>query len=426
MSIDEVLQLQQPVTDGAIRAVRFFNGRLLTANDLTRQQQARREADRYLGLALGDGVAFGLDVTEDRQQSEPGHPVIRIEAGLAINRLGQTLRLRDPTSVALTRAFETTATEGLFATCTPIAGGTYIAGAGLYVLTIAPAEASEGRAETNGLDPSNVRCNTDATVEAVLFRRLWIKPTLFADLDPGSPAFRNAIAYRCFGGGVQATWLADLFGAQPRGDGLIDNLRPSPLVDQEVPLALLFFTGSADLQFIDLWSVRRPPALSQADGPLPRLADTRRIAVGQAMFHQFQAQVAEWAPTADLGAVTARSHCRYLPPVGIIPVAEETDKTDANATRFFKDMTYRGPAFINAARLEALVRDSLCYPPIDARGDELVWLYRVRENGMAIDFAGREKAPRSCLVFASGHMPYLGDAQFDLAHFDYANYALAR
>jgi hypothetical protein len=57
---------------------------------------------------------------------------------------------------------------------------------------------------------------------------------------------------------------------------------------------------------------------------------------------------------------------------------------------------------------------------------EMIWLYRVRENRMAIDFAKGGQQPRSYLVFASGHLPFIGDAQFDLGHYNYANYASAR
>ena len=175
------------------------------------------------------------------------------------------------------------------------------------------------------------------------------------------------------------------------------------------------------------WAVRRPLASASAADPFASLVGARRIAVGEAMFQQFQQQIAGLAPpTGDLGAVTATGNFRYLPPVGVIPVAEETDATNAQATKFFKGMTYRGPAFINAARLEGLLRESLCYPPIDSAGRELVWLYRVRENRVAIDFAGTTPSPRSYLVFASGHLRYRADAQFDLAYWSYSNYALAR
>jgi len=425
MSTNETLQLQEPLTDGGIRAVNFFNGRLLTAKDLSREQQARREADWRLGLALGEGVAFGLGISRDRILSKTAAPVVRIEPGLAFNRQGQALRLQEPVSVALVRTFEGLTADCLFTACSPSVGGTYVAGAGFYVLTLAPAQVSEGRAADSGFDPANVRCNTDATVEAVQFRLLRIKPTAYADLDLADPALRNIIAYRCFGAGVQSEWFADLLGAAPRRDDLLETLRPTPLSDLDVPLALLYFTGEAELQFIDAWAVRRPLARTDADEPLAELASARRTALGQALFRQFQDQVADWAPSGDLGTVTARTHCRYLPPVGILPVPAETDGTDTAARRFFTDLTCRGPVHINGARVEALVRDARCYPPIDIQAGELVWLYLVRENRQAAAL-GVASPPGSYLVFASGHLPYCGDAEYALARWGYSNYALAR
>jgi len=428
MQTDDLLQLQEPVAAaGAIRAVNGFNGRLLTGGDLTRLQEARRTGDSHLGLALGDGVAFGLDVVEHPDLSSAAAPVLRIAPGLALNRLGQALRLEHETGVALTRRFESPIPATLFEPCNPIAAGTYVAGAGVYVLTIAPASLPEGRAQSNGLDPAAVRCNIDATVEALQFRLLPIEPRHYADLDLGSPQLRNRLAYRCFGPGVQPARLADVFGAGPRDDGLLETLRPAPLGDADVPLALLYIAGSAEIRFIDTWSVRRSPAQRYHDGPLPALAEPRRIAIGQAMFNQFHAQAANWATPSGLGAVTARSHCRFLPPVGIIPVPEEAEVGDARARAFFAGMSHRGPAFINAARLEGLIRDSFAYPPVDTTSDELLWLYRVRENRMAIELAGGGSAPpRSYLVFASGHLPYIADGQYDLGYWDYSNYALAR
>jgi len=435
MNTDAIFQLQEPVTDGGIRSVNFFNGRLLTGKDFTREQEARREADRRLGLAMGEGVAFGLDINHDKEGSNKANaPIVSIKAGLAINSLGQSLRLSRDVNIALARSFEATAgVDCLFRQCEPLVGGTYVAGAGVYVLTIAPAERLEGKAATNGLDATNVRCNTDAMVEAVQFRLLPVKRSLYADLDVGALSFRNELAYRCFGAGVQPAWFEDVLGADPRQDDLLAPLGNARLLGRsEVPLGLLFFAGAADLKFVDVWAVRRP--LSRVGDVFSSLVDGRRLTVGQAMFKQFQAQVADMG---DLAMVTAQSHFRYLPPVGIIPVAEETDLTDAQATRFFAGMTYRSPVYINAAKLERLVRDSLCYPPIDTqtidpntqekdpRKGEMVWLYRVRENRFRIDEDNNNKRPtvRSYLVFASGHLPYIGDAQFDLARWNYSNYS---
>src|SRR6218665_3143874 len=41
----------------------FFNGRLLSAEDLTREQAARDDAERRLARLIGCGVAEGLTVT---------------------------------------------------------------------------------------------------------------------------------------------------------------------------------------------------------------------------------------------------------------------------------------------------------------------------------------------------------------------------
>ncbi len=426
MTLPDVLQLQEPLKEGGIRTVNFFNGRLLTSKDLSREQSARREADWRQGLARGDGVAFGLDVGPDEAVSKSGAPVLRITSGLAINRRGQALRLTDDLSVALTRSFDATvATTCTFAACDPLIGGTYVAGAGVYVLSVAPAEISEGKAPTNGLDPNNVRCNMDSTVEGLQFRLHAVPPQEYGPLGIGEPWFRNALAYRCFGDDVRAPWFADLLKALPRRETLLDTLRATTLTDYDVPLALLFITGVAKVEFIDQWAVRRPLSRASADA-WRSLVDDRRLAVGQAMFLQFQRHILDGAaPSGNLSPITARTHFRYLPPAGVIPVPEETDQTDAAATRFFAGMTYRGPAFINAARLEGLLRESLMYPPIDTQSPELIWLYRVRENRMAIDFAGAGK-PRSYLAFASGHLPYRADAQFDLGYWNYGNYALAR
>jgi len=302
-----------------------------------------------------------------------------------------------------------------------------VAGAGVYILTIAPAESSEGRAQTNGLDPGNVACNTDATVEAVQFRLLPVDPTLYSGLDPGTDNFRNALAYRCFGDTIQPAWLSSLINPVAAAPNLLEAMRAVSLTDYDVPVALIYLTGRAQVNFIDTWAVRREIARADASGVFGALIGEHRTAVRHAALLQFQRQIADMAtPAGDLGSATAQGQFAYLPAAGIIPVPEEIDTTDAQATRFFAGMTYRSPAFINAARLEWLLRESLYYPPIDPQSGELVWLYRVRENRVAIDFAESAGAPRSYVAFASGHIGYRADAQFDLARWNYSNYALQR
>ncbi len=55
-------QLDTPFLDGGIRSTNFFNGRLLSREDLQREQDAERAVHERLGRALGTGIAYGLEV----------------------------------------------------------------------------------------------------------------------------------------------------------------------------------------------------------------------------------------------------------------------------------------------------------------------------------------------------------------------------
>ncbi|HEV2817331.1 MAG TPA: hypothetical protein VGW40_08955 [Allosphingosinicella sp.] len=413
----ELPALEQPLSEGGIRTVNFFNGRLLTGSDMGREQAARREADARIGLAVGDGVAAGLEVSYKGKIAADNRPAVNIKAGIAVNREGRTLRLAQDVTLEVSRqaASGPAAVHCLFEDCVDQSPGAYVGGQGLYLLTIAPAFVSEGRAQTNGFDNKAVRCNTDATVEAVQFRTIEIDPQKLGGASFAAADFRNRVAYRAFGEGVTRAWAADLIGSDPRGDDLLDGLG-TLLRRDEVPLALLAFTGSSNHLFTDNWSVRRPVCLRDSDDVLANLADLRRPAVGRAMFRQFQDHVETLAaanPNRKLPSITARGHFPWLPPAGILQWL-----TDQEALAFFSGMTVRGPLHIDAAGVEPLIRESFVMPAIEAASQEAVWLYRVVQNRM------RTPAPAPVLIFASGHLPYRGDARFDLNYWNYANYAL--
>jgi hypothetical protein len=441
MNATDVVQLQQPVKEGGIRSVNFFNGRLLTGKDLSREQAARREADWRTGLAVGDGVAFGLEVERDAND-RLATPVVRIKAGLAVNRKGQTLRLTADRSVALSRRFDTTATECLFAECEPLGGGVYIAGAGVYLLTIAPAELSEGRAPSNGLDPTNVACNTDANVEAVQFRLLEIGQSRYADLDISSRQFRNRLAYRCFGVEAREQGAADPWRVDPPAYGLVDELRKVGLTDHDVPLAVVYWTGTGGIQFIDTWAVRRkllePDALSgfafQRSPLKPEelsafsfLARRRRLVEAHAMCAQFQQHVGDLlVKEANPAVLVAAEHFRFLPPFGVVPL-ERVPLRGFTEGNFFAGIVRRAPAgagpgteFIDARLLGALQEQALAYTPTDVTRREFIWVYRPWQNVKA---AKDGQSVQPLVVFASGLMPNLATARADMARFDFSNYA---
>jgi hypothetical protein len=440
MAQNDVLELQQPLTNGGIRSVNFFNGRLLSGRDLSREQTARREADARLGRAIGDGVAYGLEVARDAGLDKPAAPVLRIKAGLAVNRTGQTLRLAEDVSLALTRSFGATDAGCIFANCTPLAGGTYVAGAGVYLLTIAPARMSEGRAATNGLDPANAVCNTDATVEAIQFRLINVNPLRYAVLDVASRQFRNQLAYRCFGVEARAGNAIDPWRVDAPRYGLIDELREVGLDDRDVPLALVFWTAGG-IQFVDMWSARRevlgPDALSGFSfsrnplrpedlSSLAFIARARRLVEAQAMSAQFQEHLGDLlAAAADPATVVAGDFFRYLPPFGIVPL-QRLPLRGFLEPAFFAGVVRRpnpgstqGTPFIDVRLLGSLQQQALTGSPTDLTTGEFIWIYRPWQNVKAHD---DRRTVQPMVAFASGLLPDLAVARFDMARFDYSNY----
>ncbi len=139
--------LLTPIVNNRTRSVNFFNGRLLTGEDLTAEQQANRVAHSLLGQAAGAGVAYGLEVSESATLSQVASPVLSITRGLAVNSNGGTLLMDSDTDISLVRpASPASGGSSVFAECLPMQSGVYIAGAGVYLLTIGPASATQGLA----------------------------------------------------------------------------------------------------------------------------------------------------------------------------------------------------------------------------------------------------------------------------------------
>src|SRR5215467_15864430 len=88
---DMTSNLLTPILNDRTRSVNFFNGRLLTGEDLTAEQQANRVAHSLLGQSIGPGVAYGLEVSESTVSSTKKAPVLAITRGLAINPNGALL-----------------------------------------------------------------------------------------------------------------------------------------------------------------------------------------------------------------------------------------------------------------------------------------------------------------------------------------------
>jgi hypothetical protein len=410
------VQLDIPYLDDGIRSPNFFNGRLLSGEDLTEERQARQAVLAQLGRAGGDGVAYGLWVSGQTGGGTVTAPVVRVRRGLAVNRLGQPLELVRDLDVSLATPPPPAAGGGGadsgFAACSVVPSD-YVAGNGVYLLVLTPAQGRLGRAPASGLGGSP-SCAAKHLVDGLRFRLLQL-PVLAPDLLDAA-RLRNRVAHQCLGttDPAWAATVADPFGPPPDRYGLLDGLRPDRLRDCDVPLAVLHWTDQGGIRFVDNWSVRRRPASTAEGGRLAPALGARRRAEVEAMLRQFQEQV-------DALRTAGTDLFAWLPPVGLLPATGGGGATGIDLEVFFAGQAHRKPAMIEGARLPALLRSAAEVAPIATGSHELVWLYLVRENQQALVRPG---PPQPFVVFASGDAPYLGDARFDLGKWGYASYAI--
>lgn len=81
-----------------LERINFFNGRLLTADDLTQEQTYDRgQRCRHNQLLHGAGIVYGLDVSVDSNHSG----AIRVEPGLALDCFGNEICIPEPVQLQL-------------------------------------------------------------------------------------------------------------------------------------------------------------------------------------------------------------------------------------------------------------------------------------------------------------------------------------
>jgi hypothetical protein len=410
------IQLEEPLTAGGIQATNFFNGRLLSAEDLTHEQLMNLLGHRRLGQADGAGVAFGLDVEKNKNLSTASNPVLTIKRGLALNAAGQTLWLQDDTDITVVQTSAATSTGDIFAPCDQVIPGVSVSAEGAYLLVLAPAQAKEGKAPVSGLGNVPAVCNSRYTTLGIQFRLLQLPVGAeFADTEHA----RNRVAYRCFGVTANAALFRDPFHPGTRRHGLPDDVRPVGLTLCDVPLAVIGWRAT-DIQFLDQWSVRRRITRPATDSDWPLLVSDQRINEAEAMFFQFQDQLQNLRVTeTNPNSIVASDRFAFLPSIGFLPIATGGLAQGFNYRTFFQNKIHRDPVFIEGAQIVSLMQEALSYPPIDLGSSEMVWLYLVRENMQTV----QTNPPQVYVIFVNGQVPYRGAARYDLNRWDYSNYA---
>ncbi len=424
-------RLAEAITDDGITAVNFFNGRLLSGEDLSQDRASSRKLLRRLGQALGAGVAYGLEVVESKGKSSPSAPVVTVNPGLAVNRSGRPLALTAVTDLQLVSASAPAAPPPAaagFAPCDPAAPTNVVIDTGVYLLLISPARTGQGRAPVNGLNNVLAPCNTSYTIEGVQFR-LVLLPLTAAELGKGD-LLRNYVAYQFFGTADSAyrQLLQDPFGTGSGDYGLFATPSGQKLVsDCDVPLAVISWTKTGGVQFIDLWSVRRRVTRPAPSASWAVLSGDRRLSEAEAMFLQFQDHVRDLAARApNLASLTVNGVFNYLPPVGLLPVRSAAVPSGFDLPTFFGGRASQDVAMIDAAQLRALSHEALSHEPIDVAAVGRIQLYLVWETVLA---QKNGRGVQAAAVFAGPTLPYRGVARFgspSVFGFDPARWARSR
>ncbi|MEF8938230.1 MAG: hypothetical protein V5A22_00180 [Salinivenus sp.] len=423
---------------------------MLTAEDLHTEQDANATERKRLGRALGTGVLDGLFVRKK------GDETVTAESGVALAPSGCVVELPQTTNVSVVSKIdrdETAGTKGQFASCSArevvAASGT-----GVYLLFVEPAAKPEGRTPRTRLggDGAASECGAQYRREGARLRLVHLdtgdaglvpeslqtergkRLKIEEEFDEGSDfrarhvsRLRNILAHVCLRTPSALAETASLYDTlrrqsrrnEPNPDGPVDVLRDRAVEENDgledaVPIGLLYWAQDRIL-FVDNWSVRRRVHRSDPQRPTP--ATDRRRAEGEAAFHQFQAHVGDLTvsggPAEELPVLEARVFFDYLPAAGLVPV--KTEGPHEENLDFVNELTHQGPVYVEGAEVSRLLEQSFLAPPHRIDAGEMLVLYRVRQNRQS-------NTETPYLLFASGHLPLLGDARFDLSRWDYSQY----
>jgi hypothetical protein len=397
-------QLNEPITDNGIRNTNFFNGRLLTARDLQTDQQAERSKRWQLGRAIGDGVVEGLDVTLQSSDDRTTLPVVGVKKGLAINRKGQVLSLPNDDEVTLIRRIELPPPEaGVFGDCgLPTSTFTNL-DRGVYLFVVGPASTFRERAPMRSVEPNNALtgCGSKYAVEGVQFDLIKLEfgrmdsvndatrtqlATLMSLNDPAAISkLRNIVAHICFDSEEATPRRRDPFkrvageAGYVNYGGLAALRRLAQLTDCQVPLALIYWSGSG-VAFVDNWAARR---LARRVLELDVLSILRSY--GYERLLQFEEQVQDlFDRLGGLAAIQIQNYFQYLPAVGYFPVTGSKSPRGFHPTTFFRQLTTGSVGVITTERFGALLRESFACPDIDLQTRPLFQVYQAIDNSRAV------------------------------------------
>ena len=350
------------VIDQRLRRTNYFDGQLLKASDLTRDQIYLDERLLELGQALGSGIVRGLTL------SRPQPQVLRVAPGTAVAPSGRVLELSDALlDIDLADAARlATLNDGRLQRLPR----------GLYLLALARAEVIDGVAEAFPRDLASARVPRVASYAEGVQLQLYRLPVALPRQD--ELAVRAALARELLGGADRLA-LPD---------------------DDAVALALLA-VDNGRLQWLDQGLVRRPRRSPGQAGALQQDLATH--------YRELMAAVRASRAASGLGeAFEAKQVFRVLPPHGPCPKAAFDPV--AGSQHFFPEAWEVSIAPVRRTDLPALLADAELLAPIDLQQDadiDLMVLVPLPDNAYALRARQLEAPPELAAADRRGKLAQL-------------------
>jgi hypothetical protein len=372
---------------------------LLTARDLREQQTADRTRRNMLGRAIGAGVVEGLEVSSVLAGSPEISPVVKVQAGVAINSPGQLLVLAEDRNLTLNEIEDDEAEDaGLFHVCDPQSSTATFVGFGVYVLVMSPASGYSEYAAKIELGDEGVAkgCGRRYALEGVKFRLVELPLQGFPDisaaqstLDAATTATTRAQALSRLRSIIAQAFLRSAATASHRAKlrdaGATVFAEPGAALDQlmelellgscDVPLAVLFW-DTESLRFVDNWSARR-----LARWLLDASTSSLFPASGLERHLQFQAHLAQLLLDVPApGAAEVQDFFRYLPPAGYFPVPSAGSNAGFSSSRFLEEFVDQSAGTLMAGQFTQLLENSFACEYVDLEDNPYLQQFEIRQN----------------------------------------------
>lgn len=328
------------IVDSGRRRPFYFDGRFLTADDLTADQNYIRSRQSDLAQAIGTGVIRGLMVSLGTQAAS-NSPTLVIEPGIGVTPSGDIVNVDSKQTIAIS-ALPSAAQLDAQLGVKVLPAASAINRSGLFVLALRPIEFSANPTTAYPTTLDGQRTVRDGDI---------IEATAITLIPyPDRAGVENANARR-------SRVAREIF---------FDRNRPGVLQDA-LPLAMLCLEGGA-LRWMDVFMVRREVG---AESTLSAGLSQRPRALLEAWLKQHQDHLDDIETSAVQAGFAAARQFEALPPVGPMPASTLRFETQLGQLTllqsYFPPLVDCEFAFIPADELAALVQESLALPPIDLR-----------------------------------------------------------